>query len=151
MFNVLLGSVPQICSWAVQRPLLANMWPCHPRPPLLSARSLRGAHSDVQLHHEHALSSKGICRDLLDGSFRGTIPRTSHSHQSKRGGSLAPPAPSNTQLEISTQSIRCQESILEAQGTFHKGEQIVFLMTVDCNLWNFILMKCLHILFIVSF
>lgn len=69
----------QICSRAIQRPLLADVRPCDPGPALLPARSLRGAHADVQLHHEHALNSNGIKLLRLDRTDRSValrIPNT---------------------------------------------------------------------------
>ena len=46
----------QICVGAVQRPLLADMWPCNPGPALMSAHSLCGAQPALQFHHEHVVT-----------------------------------------------------------------------------------------------
>lgn len=46
----------QVCIGAVQRPLLADVYTCHPRPPVLSARPLGCTDPNVQRHPEHALA-----------------------------------------------------------------------------------------------
>ncbi len=46
----------QICVGAVQRPFLADLWPCDPGPPLLPAHPFCGAQSNVQLHYDHVVT-----------------------------------------------------------------------------------------------
>lgn len=45
----------QVCIGAVQCPFLADVYPCHPGPPVLPARPLGCTDPNVQCHPEHAL------------------------------------------------------------------------------------------------
>lgn len=133
----------QICSWAVQRPLLADMRPCHPGPTLLSARSLRGAQPDVQFHQEYALNWTpdgirplrwDVMRCFTDFLLR-RIPMCSDltlcgrriEHRHRR--SSPPVYVTQHWLEVSTQPIRCQESIetfWKIKGRFIKENKLSF-------------------------
>lgn len=135
---------PQICSGAVQRPLLAHMRPCNAGPTLLSARSLCGAHPNVQLHQEHALNSStgSNCWDVIGrlaqselGCPAQTDPRF-HQGRCGRGTRVLPshlqtPPCGVSQTTLTDYkfpinlSIRCQESILafwKIKGHFIKGK-----------------------------
>lgn len=80
--NPLFSRLDQICAGAVQRPLLANVWPSHAGPAVMSPHSLCGAQPDVQLHHEHAVAEiyKG------EGGCEGKHFRHEKSHNSKGWG-----------------------------------------------------------------
>ena len=66
----------QICAGAVQRPLLANVWPGYTGPTIMSTHSLCGAQPDVQLHHEHVVTNS-----LLQEGSRRNISEKRHNLQ----------------------------------------------------------------------
>lgn len=51
----LKSPVLQVCAGAVQRPLMVNLQPGHPRPPLLPPCALSHPHTDVQRHPQHLI------------------------------------------------------------------------------------------------
>ncbi len=63
----------QICVGAVQRPFLADLWPCDPGPPLLPAHPFCGAQSNVQLHYDHVvtLADEELRAEPYQGTNRG--------------------------------------------------------------------------------
>lgn len=64
----------QICVGAVQRPLLADLWPCNPGPALVSPGSLCGAEPALQFHHEHAVTPTDKPSRTRTGNREGDAP-----------------------------------------------------------------------------